>query len=190
MLRIGDNFLLFESTTTSAEVDIFYDSSSQRVCEVRDNGQGGITARALSISPSSVDSNNDLTFRIRNKGKIRSIGFSTDLKIVSVQREDSAMDFIILDAVAIGNGEISSTDNDSPSNFLQTLRLEIRQPCQHLDGIILGVRWVSCTQVLLVTDQGPELYLINSRRRSSKLVKAFNLPVSWSQVHVGFLPNY
>ena len=31
MLRIGDNFLLFESTTTSAEVDIFYDSSSQRV---------------------------------------------------------------------------------------------------------------------------------------------------------------
>ncbi|KAI1700300.1 colon cancer-associated protein mic1-like domain-containing protein [Ditylenchus destructor] len=154
MLKLGKQFVTFEPSSSVS--DIFFDNVNQRVCVARGNGEMGITAKGL------VDKNDIISFRIRDQGKIKCLTFSTDSQIASIQRDDRSADFVFLEA--------PSTSGVLP---------EIRHVCKTSNAVIKGVQWVSDRHFVFVTDQGPELHAINSKRKSIKLVRNVQIPVNW-----------
>ena len=63
---------------------------------------------------------------------------------------------------------------------------EVKQTCKSVDAIILGLNWVSDRQIVFVTNQGAELYLVTPRKRvlALKLVKVVTLSINWFITYV------
>lgn len=95
-----------------------------------------------------------------------SLNFSQDSQIVAIRRENTAVDFIFL-----------------PDKVGDKPPVIVRQPSKSLN-IVLGLQWVSDRQVLSITDQGIDLYTINSRRQSVKFVKSICITVHWFTSYV------
>uniref|UniRef100_A0A915E6W5 Mic1 domain-containing protein n=1 Tax=Ditylenchus dipsaci TaxID=166011 RepID=A0A915E6W5_9BILA len=102
-----------------------------------------------------LDKNDIISFRVGNQGKIRSLNFSTDSQIASILRDNNSADFVFLEQKV------------AP----QTVLLETKQ-------------WMSDRNVVFITDQGLELYLLNSKKRSAKFLKEVELSIHWSLCYV------
>uniref|UniRef100_A0A914X7K6 Mic1 domain-containing protein n=1 Tax=Plectus sambesii TaxID=2011161 RepID=A0A914X7K6_9BILA len=153
MLELSSEAVTFEASNSLSE--IFFDDVNQKICTVRGNGAIGVVARGP--SPRDI-----ITFRLKDNGKIKSMKLAPGCGTVAVQRETSRVDFATLKALGA---------NVVPKEFSQS--------CKMRNATILGLEWISKVEVLFVTNQGIELYQVNSDKETVKLLKTYNLSIIW-----------
>lgn len=107
-------------------------------------------------------------FRISDKGQLRSLNFSSDSQIVSIQRDLTSVDFVFL--------------NQKISTDVQT---ETKQSCKKSGAEIRGLQWLADNYFGFITDQGLELYLLNHKRKSIKFLKSIIININWFLCYVG-----
>jgi hypothetical protein len=61
---------------------------------------------------------------------------------------------------------------------------EFRQTCKEKGAIILGVHWITDRQIVFITDAGCEFYLVNSHRKTSKMLRNVAFSVNWFSYYV------
>uniref|UniRef100_A0A914I2M8 Mic1 domain-containing protein n=1 Tax=Globodera rostochiensis TaxID=31243 RepID=A0A914I2M8_GLORO len=158
MLNIGANIVNLRTNGTK-NIGIFYDSVTERVCTIRTEGE------QLTITAKSADrAYHEILFDIREKfGRVRAVGFSSDLQIASIQQEDSVVEFAVLQ------------DGKVVANF--------QHNCNFKGAVILGVHWLSNRQIAFVTEAGCEFYLVNAYKRVLKSIQRLATVINWFSFH-------
>ncbi|KAK0411090.1 hypothetical protein QR680_005474 [Steinernema hermaphroditum] len=156
MLLLGENSVTFDGDSLS---DIFYDDVNSKICTVRGNGTMGITLKGHMAEA--------ISFRTRETAQIKTIKFSPNGRIASIQRDDSTVDFVFLSSA--NGGGVNSTD----------LQPDVKQRCKLKNAIIIGLEWVSASQILYILNTGLELYQVNSEKKTIKLIRSFNIALIW-----------
>jgi len=151
-LYLGENPIRFEPLGGSSAVSVFFDQTNRQVFTVRSNGAGGVSVKG-------PDSKVSINFRLENRGDIISMRFSSDMKVLAIQRSHCALDFM---------------------NFMHGIdALEYSQTCKGKGTKILGSCWTGLYEIVFITDRGIEQYQILPEKKTVKLLKTVSLPVSW-----------
>ncbi|XP_043465595.1 regulator of MON1-CCZ1 complex [Leptopilina heterotoma] len=148
-LQLSSDPIKFESV--SCLTNVFFDDSKQQVFAIRSGGVTGVLIKG-------PDEN--ISFRMEDKGPIISIKFSPDMNILAIQRSTSSVEFV----------------NYSPSAVLDGV--EYSQSCKK-NASILGFVWTYGNEILFVTDHGVELFLVVPEKRCIKTLKSLSLSVHW-----------
>ena len=156
-LELSPDPIRFESV--SCLTNVFFDDSKQQVsrlcistCEffyfhpdtiinmiciqvfaVRSGGVTGVLVKG-------PDQN--LNFRMEDRGPVISIKFSPDMNVLAIQRTNSSVEFV-------NYSSVSGLDH-----------VEYSQSCKGKSATILGFVWIHGTEILVVTDHGVELFQV------------------------------
>ncbi|XP_066601782.1 regulator of MON1-CCZ1 complex [Prorops nasuta] len=149
-LELSEDPIRFESN--SCNTNVFFDVSKQQVFAVRSGGVTGVLVQG-------PDQN--ISFRMEDKGPVISIKFSPNTNILAVQRTNTSVEFI-------NYNPISSLDG-----------IEYSQCCKGKNATILGFVWTHENEILFVTDHGVELFSVNPEKRVIKPQKTLSLGVNW-----------
>ncbi|XP_014482084.1 PREDICTED: uncharacterized protein C18orf8 isoform X1 [Dinoponera quadriceps] len=149
-LELSAEPIRFESV--SSLTNVFFDDSKQQVFAVRSGGVTGVLVKG-------PDQN--ISFRMEDKGPVISIKFSPDMNVLAIQRTNTSVEFINYSLV-------TGLDN-----------IEYSQSCKGKNATILGFVWTHGTEILVVTDHGVELFYVNPEKRSIRAVKCLSLGVNW-----------
>ncbi|GAB0096678.1 Regulator of MON1-CCZ1 complex [Sergentomyia squamirostris] len=131
--------------------NVFFDDSNKQVFAVRSGGATGIVVKG----PCDTTQ----TFCMDDRGAIRSIKFSPDMKILAIQRTDVCVEFI-----NFSNGQ------PIPSEMLQFKGKNTQ---------IFGFVWIANREVALISNGGIELCQIHFDKKQLKSVKSLNSTVNW-----------
>ncbi|XP_068976580.1 regulator of MON1-CCZ1 complex isoform X3 [Bombus flavifrons] len=129
-----------------------YKNQPTNVFTVRSGGVTGVLVKGP---------NQNLSFRMEDKGPVISIKFSPDMNILAVQHNNSSVEFINYSPVA-------GLDN-----------IEYSQSCKGKNATILGFVWTHGNEILFVTDYGVELFQVNPEKRNVRFLKCLSLGVNW-----------
>ncbi|XP_015587504.1 regulator of MON1-CCZ1 complex isoform X2 [Cephus cinctus] len=149
-LELSADPIRFESV--SFLTNVFFDDSNKQVFAVRSGGVTGVLVKGP---------NQNLSFRMEDKGPVISIKFSPDMNILAIQRTNTSVEFV---------------------NYLPTRELdsvEYSQSCKGKNASILGFVWTHGNEILLVTDHGVELFQVTPEKRTVKALKSLSLGVNW-----------
>ncbi|XP_043520144.1 regulator of MON1-CCZ1 complex [Frieseomelitta varia] len=149
-LELSSDPIRFESV--SCQTNVFFDDSKQQVFAVRSGGITGVLVKGP---------NQNLSFRMEDKGPVISIKFSPNMNILAVQHNNSSVEFI-------NYSSITGLDN-----------IEYSQSCKGKNATILGFVWTHGNEILFVTDYGVELFQVNSEKHNVRLLKCLSLGVNW-----------
>lgn len=119
---------------------------------VRSNGATGITVKG----PNERDTT---TFCMEDKGAMRSIKFSPDMKILAVQRTETSVEFINF----VGN----------QPNVSEVILHKSKS------SLIYGFVWLSNREVVFISNSGVEIYSVNTEKKCLKSIKTMNLNINW-----------
>jgi len=86
----------------------------------------------------------NLNFRMEDKGPVISIKFSPDMNVLAIQRTNTSVEFV----------------NYSPVTGLD--HIEYSQLCKGKNATIYGFVWTHGTEILVVTDHGVELFQVRN----------------------------
>ncbi|KAI4484158.1 hypothetical protein M0804_007614 [Polistes exclamans] len=149
-LELSSDPIKFESV--SSLTNVFFDDSKQQVFAVRSGGVTGVLVKGP---------NENIIFRMEDKGPVISIKFSPDMNILAIQRTNTSVEFM----------------NFSPTH--EPDGIEYSQSCKGRTATILGFVWTHGNEILFVTDQGVELFQVNPEKRCTKTLKSSNLVINW-----------
>lgn len=149
-LELSADPIRFESV--SCLTNVFFDDSKQQVFAVRSGGVTGVLVKG-------PDQN--LSFRMEDRGPVISIKFSPDMNVLAIQRTNSSVEFV-------NYSSVSGLDH-----------VEYSQPCKGKNATILGFVWTHGTEILVVTDHGVELFHVNPEKRTIRALKCLSLGVNW-----------
>lgn len=96
---------------------------------------------------------------MEDKGSIRSIKFSPDMKILAVQRVETCVDFI------------SFANNQPNVNNIITYKGK--------SAIIYGFVWLHNKEVVFISNNGIDTFTINIEKKQLKSVKSMSLSTNW-----------
>ncbi|KAK0083281.1 hypothetical protein PV325_009042 [Microctonus aethiopoides] len=130
--------------------NVFFDDSKQQVFAVRSGGVTGVNSLHQSFY-----------FKMEDKGLVMSIKFSPAMNILAIQRTQTSVEFV----------------NYSPTSGLDLI--EYSQSCKSKNATIQGFVWTHGNEILLITDHGVELLLVNPAKRNVKALKSLSLGVNW-----------
>lgn len=132
--------------------NVFFDDASRQVFAVRSGGATGVVVKG-------PDERTSTNFRMEDKGDVISIKFSSNQKVLAIQRSQTSVEFV---------------------NFLQEVdTVEYSQACKGKNTKILGFMWTCTTEVSFVTDHGLELYQVFPEKRLLKCLKTHSQNVNW-----------
>jgi len=151
-LYLGENPIRFEPLGGSPSVSVFFDQTNRQVFTVRSNGAGAVTVKG-------PDNKVSISFRLENRGDIMSMRFSSDTKVLAIQRSHCALDFVNV---------MHGTDS-----------LVYSQTCKGKGTKILGSCWTGLYEIVFITNRGIEQYQVFPDKKTVKLLKTVSLPVSW-----------
>ncbi|XP_035743052.1 regulator of MON1-CCZ1 complex-like isoform X2 [Vespa mandarinia] len=149
-LELSSDPIKFESV--SCLTNVFFDDYKQQVFAVRSGGVTGVLVKGP---------NQNIIFRMEDKGPVISIKFSPDMNILAIQRTNTSVEFMNFS---------SSHEPDG---------IEYSQSCKGRTATILGFVWTHGNEILFVTDQGVELFQVNPEKRITKTLKSSNLMINW-----------
>ncbi|XP_078039497.1 regulator of MON1-CCZ1 complex protein bulli [Augochlora pura] len=149
-LELSSDPIKFESV--SCLTNVFFDDSKQQVFAVRSGGVASVLVKGP---------NQNLNFRMEDKGPVISIKFSPDMNILAIQRINASVEFI----------------NYSPITGLDNIGYS--QPCKGKNATMWGFVWTHGNEILLVTDYGVELFQVNPEKRNVRVLKCLSLGVHW-----------
>jgi len=132
---------------------VFYDIKNQQVFSVRSGGATGIVIK----SPGKPQK----TLVLEDKGPILSIKFSTDQKLLSIQRSKSSLDIHNMDS----SGQVDPGHYSlSPKNK---------------NSLMAGYFWNTGDELVTISDTGIDLYVVISAKKLVKYVRSSSTTVSW-----------
>ncbi|XP_012539217.1 regulator of MON1-CCZ1 complex isoform X1 [Monomorium pharaonis] len=149
-LELSPDPIRFESV--SCLTNVFFDDSKQQVFAIRSGGVTGVLVKGP---------NQNLNFRMEDKGPVISIKFSPDMNVLAIQRTNSSVEFV-------NYSSVSGLDH-----------VEYSQSCKGKNATILGFVWTHGTEILVVTDHGVELFQVNPEKRNVRALKNLSLGVNW-----------
>lgn len=122
-----------------------------KVFAVRSGGATGIVVKGPETDC--------ISFCMDNKGDIRSIKFSSDNRILAVQRTENSVEFI------------NFTSQNQPNiNDILTFKGK---------NNIIGFVWIHLRELALISNAGVELITLNIEKKQIKSIKSMNLTISW-----------
>lgn len=119
---------------------------------VRSGGTTGIVVKG----PTEKET---VTFCMEDKGPMRSIKFSPDMKILAVQRTESCVEF-----VPFANNQPNISD-------IITYKSKNSQ--------IYGFVWLHNKEVVFISNGGVEIFSINLEKKNLKSAKSMNQSINW-----------
>nr|CAI5833786.1 unnamed protein product [Callosobruchus analis] len=149
-LELSDAPVRFEAVNQLTNV--FFDDSNKDVFAVRSGGIMGVVVKNANAHSDT------LNFRMEDTGPVLSIKFSPDHKVLTVQRINTAVEFM-----------------NFQGNILEAC---YTQSCKK-NSNILGFVWSCTNEVAFVTDHGLELYMVLPEKKSLKHLKTVSATVQW-----------
>ncbi|XP_063993952.1 regulator of MON1-CCZ1 complex isoform X2 [Diachasmimorpha longicaudata] len=149
-LELSEDPIKFESVSNLTNV--FFDDSKQQVFAVRSGGVTGVLVKGPDCN---------LNFRMDDKGPVISIKFSPNMNILAIQRTTTSVEFV------------NYSINSGLDNF------EYSQTCRGKNASIQGFVWTYGNEILVITDHGVELFLVNPAKKNVKALKSLSLGVNW-----------
>ncbi|XP_041484541.1 regulator of MON1-CCZ1 complex-like isoform X1 [Lytechinus variegatus] len=150
-VELSGNPIRFEPI--SRQTNVFYDEVKRQVFAVRSGGAFGVVVKG-------PDEKTSTTFRMEDKGPVISIKFSSDLRILAVQRSQRTVEFI--------NFHTGSADTS-----------EYSQMCKGKNTKIIGFNWVSGNEIVFITDHGLELYQVTAEKKTLRSMKNVSISINW-----------
>ncbi|XP_064624746.1 regulator of MON1-CCZ1 complex-like isoform X2 [Lineus longissimus] len=136
----------------SKVTNVFFDDSNRQVFCVRSGGATGVVVKG-------PDDKTNINFRMEDRGDVISVKFSSDMKILAVQRSQKSVEFV---------------------NFFDGMdTMEYSQSCKGKSTKIIGFSWVSANEIVFITDHGIEYYQVIPEKRNLRSMKAFSVPINW-----------
>lgn len=123
-----------------------------QVFAVRSGGTTGIVVKGPTEKAT-------VTFCMEDKGSMRSIKFSPDMKILAVQRTESCVEFVPF------------ANNQPNINDIITYKSKNSQ--------IYGFVWLHNKEVVFISNGGVEIFSINLEKKNMKSVKSMNQSINW-----------
>ncbi|CAH1992180.1 unnamed protein product [Acanthoscelides obtectus] len=149
-LELSETPVRFEAVNQLTNV--FFDDSNKDVFAVRSGGIMGVVVKNADAQSET------LNFRMEDTGPVLSIKFSPDHKVLTVQRTNTAVEFM-----------------DFQCNVLDKC---YTQSCKK-NSNILGFVWSCPNEVAFITDHGIELYMVLQEKKSLKHLKTVSATVQW-----------
>nr|XP_054772150.1 regulator of MON1-CCZ1 complex-like [Lytechinus pictus] len=150
-VELSGNPIRFEPI--SRQTNVFYDEVKRQVFAVRSGGAFGVVVKG-------PDEKTSTTFRMEDKGPVISIKFSSDLRILAVQRSQRTVEFI--------NFHTGSADTS-----------EYSQMCKGKNTKIIGFNWISGNEIVFITDHGLELYQVTAEKKTLRSMKNVSISINW-----------
>lgn len=150
-VELSGNPIRFEPI--SRQTNVFYDEVKRQVFAVRSGGAFGVVVKG-------PDEKTSTTFRMEDKGPVVCIKFSSDLRILAVQRSQRTVEFINFHS---GNADSS----------------EYSQTCKGKNTKLIGFNWISGSEIIFITDHGLELYQVTAEKKMLRSVKTISISINW-----------
>ncbi|KAK2723768.1 regulator of MON1-CCZ1 complex-like [Artemia franciscana] len=145
------DFCRFRSVSNNGNV--FFDENNELVVTV-------LTDDSQHVTVTSFDSSCSFEFLIPNKGPVIAIKFSPGFSILAIQRNKNSVECL----------NLTSCQPSGP---------EYSQLSKSAGNTILGFCWVGDSSLAFITNQGIELYQINSEKRTFSSTKNINVKCHW-----------
>ena len=110
------------------------------------------------------------SFRLEDKGAIQSIKFNSDLSVLAIKRNSNSVEF--LNFAPIPQIPLSSRSTISATTtILQPDAIEYSQLSKTKSSKLYDFNWLSEKEIVFVTDQSIEHYLLNAEKRTLRPLK-------------------
>ena len=110
------------------------------------------------------------SFRLEDKGAIQSIKFNPDLSVLAIKRNSNSVEF--LNFAPIPQVTLSSrTTTTTTATILQPDAIEYSQLSKTKSSKLYDFNWLSDKEIVFVTDQSIEHYLLNAEKRTLRPLK-------------------
>ncbi|KAK9510121.1 hypothetical protein O3M35_004973 [Rhynocoris fuscipes] len=149
-LQFSKDKITFEGVNKSQLTNVFFDESNSQVFSMK---SGDVTE----VTVKSPDPNFCKKFKIEEKGRVISIKFSPDQSILSLQRTETAVEFLTF---SDGNVTKEFTENFKGNN-------------------LLGYIWTSKNEVVFVTATGIKLCKVDVNSGTVNSVKSLSININW-----------
>jgi hypothetical protein len=115
------------------------------------------------------------SFRLEDKAAIQSIKFNPDLSVLAIKRNSNSVEF--LNFASIPQTNLSSrTSTSTTPTILQPDAIEYSQLLKTKSSKLYDFNWLSEKEIIFVTDQSIEHYLLNVEKRTLRQLKQHSLP--------------
>jgi hypothetical protein len=115
------------------------------------------------------------SFRLEDKGAIQSIKFNPDLSVLAIKRNSNSVEF--LNFAPIPQTTLSSRSSISTTaTILQPDAIEYSQLSKTKSSKLYDFNWLSDKEIVFVTDQSIEHYILNAERRTLRPLKHHPIP--------------
>ncbi|CAF1287339.1 unnamed protein product [Rotaria sordida] len=115
------------------------------------------------------------SFRLEDKGAIQSIKFNPDLSVLAIKRNSNSVEFLNFAPIP----QITSSTRPSISTtatILQSDAIEYSQLSKTKSSKLYDFNWLSDKEIVFVTDQSIEHYLLNAEKRTLRPLKHYPIP--------------
>ncbi|CAF0756856.1 unnamed protein product [Rotaria sp. Silwood1] len=115
------------------------------------------------------------SFRLEDKGAIQSIKFNPDLSVLAIKRNSNSVEFLNFAPIP----QTTSSPRPSTSTtttILQPDAIEYSQLSKTKSSKLYDFNWLSDKEIVFVTDQSIEHYLLNSEKRTLRPLKHHLVP--------------
>ncbi|CAF1199144.1 unnamed protein product [Adineta steineri] len=119
------------------------------------------------------------SFRLEDKGAIQSIKFNPDLSVLAIKRNSNSVEF--LNFAPIPQTPLSPrTSMSSTAVILQPDTIEYSQLSKAKASKLYDFNWLSDKEIVFITDQSIEHYLLSSEKRTLRPLKHHSIPnINW-----------
>nr|XP_018916140.1 PREDICTED: uncharacterized protein C18orf8 [Bemisia tabaci] len=149
-LELSDKPLRFE--TISKTTAVFVDEKNLQVTTVY---TGEVTEFVVhSFLPSHC-----LKFQTNDDACVLYMKFSPDMKFLAIQQTEQIVKFL------------KFVDGKPANTFTQ--------PCKKTHANILGLQWISDSEIVFVTDQSVEFYQVDPVKLNVKALQSLNISINW-----------
>jgi hypothetical protein len=115
------------------------------------------------------------SFRLEDKGAIQSIKFNPDLTVLAIKRNSNSVEFLNF-APLPQTPSSPRTTTATTATILQPDTIEYSQLSKTKSSKLYDFNWLSDKEIVFVTDQSIEHYLLNAERRTLRPLKPHLLP--------------
>ena len=114
------------------------------------------------------------SFRLEDKGAIQSIKFNPDLSVLAIKRTSNSVEF--LNFAPIPQATSSRISTSTTATILQPDAIEYSQLSKTKLSKLYDFNWLSDKEIVFVTDQSIEHYLLNADKRTLRPLKHQSIP--------------
>jgi hypothetical protein len=119
------------------------------------------------------------SFRLEDKGAIQSIKFNPDLSVLAIKRNSNSVEFLNFAPIPQTISSSSSSSRISTpttATILQPDAIEYSQLSKTKSSKLYDFNWLSDKEIVFVTDQSIEHYILNAEKRTLRPLKQHLLP--------------